>query len=50
VVWDREGEEGTELRGLYRGKEERDGKGGSEDVKGGRGDLAPKIFLDPPLL
>jgi hypothetical protein len=40
VLWNREGEEGTELGGLYRG----------EGWEGGKRWLAPKTkFLDPPL-
>jgi hypothetical protein len=50
VVWDREGEEGMELGGLYRG---RDGKVGCDRKEGRKeeeDDLAPQTkFLDPPL-
>jgi hypothetical protein len=38
MVWDREGEEGTELGGFYRGKgwEGRKGRGGRRGRKQGR--------------
>jgi hypothetical protein len=49
VVWDRQGEEGTELGGLYKEKGWEGRKGREGRKEGGDCLVSQRKFLDPPL-